>query len=241
MGYACSPNARNGAAIWPVTREGKCTLTPAQLSMLLEDRVATSQTDRTAASGYNPLQSEYMDTPLMRIPLRAPLQNATGHHPPDGIQPPALTEGGGLCSEINRLKALVAGTANVCISVKAQKLRAKPNDRYRKHRRESAHQEEMAETLGEQYDPVLPSAALRQSSACKQLPASLPRETGLSGQKRLLSNLVVNSVLWDVMCQSSWSLSAAPLRLSKHKSETGPVVGVTISLQALLMSTTDEK
>ncbi len=34
----------------------------------------------------------------------------------------------------------------------------------------------MAETLGEQYDPVLPSA-LRQSSARKPLPASLPRET----------------------------------------------------------------
>ncbi|KUV32962.1 transposase, partial [Escherichia coli] len=40
----------------------------------------------------------------------------------------------------------------------------------------SALQEEMAETLGEQYDPVLPSA-LRQSSARKPLPASLPRET----------------------------------------------------------------
>ncbi|STD30141.1 IS orf [Escherichia coli] len=34
----------------------------------------------------------------------------------------------------------------------------------------------MAETLGEQYDPALPSA-LRQSSARKPLPASLPRET----------------------------------------------------------------
>lgn len=34
----------------------------------------------------------------------------------------------------------------------------------------------MAETLGEQYDLVLPFA-LRQSSARKPLPASLPRET----------------------------------------------------------------
>lgn len=34
----------------------------------------------------------------------------------------------------------------------------------------------MAETLGEQYDPALPSS-LRQSSARKPLPASLPRET----------------------------------------------------------------
>ncbi|KUT77659.1 transposase, partial [Escherichia coli] len=43
-------------------------------------------------------------------------------------------------------------------------------------KRISELQEEMAETLGEQYDPVLPSA-LRQSSARKPLPASLPRET----------------------------------------------------------------
>lgn len=34
----------------------------------------------------------------------------------------------------------------------------------------------MAETLGEQYDPSLPSS-LRQSSARKPLPAALPRET----------------------------------------------------------------
>ncbi len=34
----------------------------------------------------------------------------------------------------------------------------------------------MAETLGEQYDPALPSP-LRQSSARKPLPTSLPRET----------------------------------------------------------------
>ncbi|MCU6204621.1 IS66 family transposase zinc-finger binding domain-containing protein, partial [Enterobacter cloacae] len=37
-------------------------------------------------------------------------------------------------------------------------------------------QEEMAEVLGEQHDPVLPQP-LRQSSSRKPLPASLPRET----------------------------------------------------------------
>ncbi|MFP1495575.1 hypothetical protein ACLB1Q_01570 [Escherichia coli] len=42
-------------------------------------------------------------------------------------------------------------------------------------RSESAHFK-MAETLGEQYDPALPSP-LRQSSARKPLPTSLPRET----------------------------------------------------------------
>ncbi|MGU0160096.1 transposase domain-containing protein [Escherichia coli] len=54
--------------------------------------------------------------------------------------------------------------------------------------RMSALQEEMAETLGQQYDPVLPSA-LRQSSARKPLPAALPRETGLSGGRGMLSCL----------------------------------------------------
>ncbi|MFP1451571.1 IS66 family transposase zinc-finger binding domain-containing protein [Escherichia coli] len=72
-----------------------------------------------------------------------------------------------------------AGCAcNVCSSVKAQKnFVQKPNGQIQEaQERISALQEEMAETLGEQYDPVLPSA-LRQSSARKPLPASLPRET----------------------------------------------------------------
>ncbi|CAA0088570.1 protein of unknown function [Escherichia coli] len=46
----------------------------------------------------------------------------------------------------------------------------------------------MAETLGEQYDPVLPSA-LRQSSARKPLPASLPRETRVILGRGMLSCL----------------------------------------------------
>ncbi|HCW2833558.1 TPA: transposase, partial [Escherichia coli] len=59
----------------------------------------------------------------------------------------------------------------------SEKLRAKTERQIQEaQERISALQEEMAETLDEQYDPVLPSA-LRQSSARKPLPASLPRET----------------------------------------------------------------
>ncbi|EEY3544449.1 transposase, partial [Escherichia coli] len=59
----------------------------------------------------------------------------------------------------------------------SEKLRAKTERQIQEaQERISALQEEMAETLGEQYDPALPSA-LRQSSARKPLPASLPRET----------------------------------------------------------------
>ncbi|MBN6454530.1 IS66 family transposase, partial [Escherichia coli] len=59
----------------------------------------------------------------------------------------------------------------------SEKLRAKTERQIQEaQERISALQEEMAETLGEQYDPVLPSP-LRQSSARKPLPASLPRET----------------------------------------------------------------
>ncbi len=133
-------------------------------------------------------------------------------------------------SEINRLKALVAKLQRMQFGKSSEKLRAKTERQIQEaQERISALQEEMAETLGEQYDPVLPSA-LRQSSARKPLPASLPRETGLSGRKRnAVLPVVVNSVLWDVMCQSNWSLSAAPLRLSKHNVRNRPVAGATIS------------
>ncbi|VCW13150.1 Putative transposase (identified by ISEscan HMM) [Escherichia coli] len=79
-------------------------------------------------------------------------------------------------SEINRLKALVAKLQRMQFG-KAQKTSCKTERQIQEaQERISALQEEMAETLGEQYDPVLPSA-LRQSSARKPLPASLPRET----------------------------------------------------------------
>lgn len=80
-------------------------------------------------------------------------------------------------SEINRLKALVAKLQRMQFGKSSEKLRAKTERQIQEaQKRISALQEEMAETLGEQYDPVLPSA-LRQSSARKPLPASLPRET----------------------------------------------------------------
>ncbi len=57
-----------------------------------------------------------------------------------------------------------------------------------------------------------------------------PVKPGLSGRKRnAVLPVVANSVLWDVMCQSNWSLSAAPLRLSIHNVRNWPVAGATIS------------
>ncbi|MCT6073896.1 IS66 family transposase, partial [Escherichia coli] len=80
-------------------------------------------------------------------------------------------------SEIKRLKALVAKLQRMQFGKSSEKLRAKTERQIQEaQERISALQEEMAETLGEQYDPALPSA-LRQSSARKPLPASLPRET----------------------------------------------------------------
>ncbi|EOX7149693.1 hypothetical protein ACPVBQ_005059, partial [Escherichia coli] len=52
----------------------------------------------------------------------------------------------------------------------------------------------LTETLGEQYDPALPSA-LRQSSARKPLPPHFPEKPGLSGRKRnAVLPVVANSV-----------------------------------------------
>ncbi|EJV7098957.1 IS66 family transposase [Escherichia coli] len=80
-------------------------------------------------------------------------------------------------SEINRLKALVAKLQRMQFGKSSEKLRAKTERQIQEaQERISELQEEMAEILGEQYDPALPSA-LRQSSACKPLPASLPCET----------------------------------------------------------------
>ena len=60
--------------------------------------------------------------------------------------------------------------------------------------------------------------------------ALVPVIRGLSGRQRnAVLPVVGTSVLWDVMCQSNWSLSAAPLRLSKHNVRNRPVAGATIS------------
>lgn len=80
-------------------------------------------------------------------------------------------------SEINRLKALVAKLQRMQFGKSSEKLREKTQRQVREaEERISALQEEMAEVLGEQHDPVLPQP-LRQSSSRKPLPASLPRET----------------------------------------------------------------
>ncbi len=80
-------------------------------------------------------------------------------------------------SGINRLKALAAKLQRMQSGKSSEKLRAKTGRQIQEaQERISALQEEMAETPGEQYAPALPSA-LRQSSARKPLPASLPRET----------------------------------------------------------------
>ncbi|QDL35693.1 transposase domain-containing protein [Serratia liquefaciens] len=80
-------------------------------------------------------------------------------------------------SEINRLKALVAKLQRMQFGKSSEKLREKTQRQVREaEERINALQEELAETLGEQHDPALPQP-LRQSSARKPLPASIPRET----------------------------------------------------------------
>ncbi|CQJ63753.1 putative transposase%2C truncation [Yersinia intermedia] len=80
-------------------------------------------------------------------------------------------------SEINRLKALVIKLQRMQFGKSSEKLRQKTERQVSEAQaRISALQEEMAEVLGEQHDPVMPQP-LRQSSARKPLPTSLPRET----------------------------------------------------------------
>lgn len=130
-------------------------------------------------------------------------------------------------SEINRLKALVAKLQRMQFGKSSEKLRAKTERQIQEaQERISALQEEMAETLGEQYDPVLPSA-LRQSSARKPLPASLPRETRVIRPEEECCP-ACGGELSSLGCDVS-ELSAAPLRLSKHNVRNRPVAGATIS------------
>lgn len=74
-------------------------------------------------------------------------------------------------------KSTVAKLQRIQFGKSSEKLREKTARQVREaEERISALQEEMAEVLGEQHDPVLPPP-LRQSSSRKPLPASLPRET----------------------------------------------------------------
>lgn len=135
-------------------------------------------------------------------------------------------------SEINRLKALVAKLQRMQFGKSSEKLREKTARQVREaEERISALQEEMAEVLGEQYDPALPQP-LRQSSARKPLPASLPRETRiLSPAEPPVRHAAATSARWAAMSQSSWSSSAVSLRLSKRSGLNWPAVSVTISLR----------
>lgn len=133
-------------------------------------------------------------------------------------------------SEINRLKALVAKLQRMQFGKSSEKLRAKTERQIQEaQERISALQEEMAETLGEQYDPVLPSA-LRQSSARKPLPASLPRETRVIRPEEECCP-ACGGELSSLGCDVSEQLEliSAPLRLSKHNVRNRPVAGATIS------------
>lgn len=80
-------------------------------------------------------------------------------------------------SEISRLKGLVAKLQRMQFGKSSEKLREKTARQVREAEEcISALQEVMAEVLGEQHNPALPQP-LRQTSARKPLPASLPRET----------------------------------------------------------------
>ena len=133
-------------------------------------------------------------------------------------------------SEINRLKALVAKLQRMQFGKSSEKLRAKTERQIQEaQERISALQEEMAETLGDNMTRHChpPCASLLPVNRYRP---HFPVNPGLSGRKRNAARPVVaNSVLWDVMCQSNWSLSAAPLRLSKHNVRNRPVAGATIS------------
>lgn len=169
-----------GRFVWPVTRDGKVHLTPAQLSMLLEASTGSTRNDGTRWNPYITRCKVRIWTPhlLMRMP-------ACGHCCRRNRTPSVRWQnttacshsGGDLCFRNHRLKALVAELQRMQFGKSSEKLRAKTERQIQEaQERISALQEEMAETLGEQYDPVLPSS-LRQSSARKPLPALLPHET----------------------------------------------------------------
>ncbi|EHW61406.1 putative transposase [Escherichia coli DEC10B] len=133
-------------------------------------------------------------------------------------------------SEINRLKALVAKLQRMQFGKSSEKLRAKTERQIQEaQERISALQEEMAETLGEQYDPVLPSA-LRQSSARKPLPASLPRETRVIRPEEECCP-ACGGELSSLGCDVSEQLEliSSAFKVSKHNVRNRPVAGATIS------------
>ena len=126
-------------------------------------------------------------------------------------------------SEINRLKALVAKLQRMQFGKSSEKLREKTQRQVREaEERINALQEELAETLGEQHDPALPlplplPLPLRQSSARKPLPATVPRETRvLPPQESACPACGGGLSLLGCDISEQLELSAAPSRLSKR-------------------------
>ncbi len=186
--------------------------------MLLGHQLEAPGTKRNALeSAYNPMSSEDMDTSLAhgvppagtvcREHNRTPVRNSSN-------TTSIFTAGGGLSSEINRLKALVAKLQRMQFGKSSEKVRAKTERQIQEaQERISALQEEMAETLGEQYDPALPSPCASLLPVNRYRP-HFPVKPGLCGRKRnAVLPVVVNSVLWDVMCQSNWSLSSSAFKV----------------------------
>ncbi len=175
-----------GPFVWPVTRDGKVHLTPAQLSSFLRASTGSTRNERNALESVITRCKVRIWTPhlLMRMPAWGTVADATGHHPPDGrIQLPVSQRVAAYASEINRLKALVAN-CSACSSVKAQKNFAqKPNEDTGSTGANQRTSGRNGGNAGEQYDPVLPSA-LRQSSARKPYRPHFPVKPGLSGRKR---------------------------------------------------------
>ncbi|ENG24700.1 helix-turn-helix domain of transposase IS66 family protein [Escherichia coli P0305260.8] len=140
-------------------------------------------------------------------------------------------------SEINRLKALVAKLQRMQFGKSSEKLRAKTERQIQEaQERISALQEEMAETLGEQYDPALPSA-LRQSSARKPLPASLPRETRVIRPEEECCP-ACGGELSSLGCDVSEQLEliSSAFKVIETQRPKRPVAGATISCRPVLQN-----
>ncbi|SQD07444.1 IS66 family transposase orfB [Escherichia coli] len=134
-------------------------------------------------------------------------------------------------SEINRLKALVAKLQRMQFGKSSEKLRAKTERQIQEST--GANQRTSGRNGGKRWVSNMtrychpPCASLQPVNRYRP---HFPVKPGSSGRKRNAARpVVVTSVLWGVMCQSNWSLSAAPLRLSKHNVRNWPVVGATIS------------
>ncbi len=117
-------------------------------------------------------------------------------------------------SEINRLKALVAKLQRMQFGKSAEKLREKTQRQVREaEERINALLEELAETLGEQHDPLLPHSPLL-ASPCR-LPYRAKHAYSLR-KKIPAQRVAVASTRSGVTSRNNWSSSAAPSRLSKR-------------------------